>query len=85
MDFQNGFGSYMKLRLSVVLIEKLQIDVLSEDPFIGKLQQRGGWENHMSFYTSEYKSDHVTKTKPIRWIYSKQSANKIIVLYQYMQ
>jgi hypothetical protein len=27
-----------------------------------------GRENYYSFYTSEYKSDHVTENKPIRWI-----------------
>jgi hypothetical protein len=47
----------------------------------------------MSLYTSEYKSDHVTKDKPIRWIWLKQSVNRknaiiqniIILKYKYTE
>ena len=47
----------------------------------------------MSLYTSEYKSDHVTKDTPIRWIWLKQSVNRknaiiqniIILKYKYTE
>ena len=71
---------------------KENLDV-STKPFLGKLIGSRCMGNYMSLYTSEYKSDHVTKDKPIRWIWLKQSVNRknaiiqniIILKYKYTE
>ena len=37
-------------------------------PVLRREINSGGRENHTSFYTSEYKSDHVAKNKSVRWV-----------------